>query len=483
MEPVKNNQTVRTRFAPSPTGLLHVGAVRTALFSWLLARQHKGDFILRLEDTDKKREVVGADEHIMRSLRAVGLEYDEGPDQEAAYGPYRQSQRLALYKEWADKLVASGRAYADPYTADELHQFRQSAQANKKAFLFRNHRPENPPEWDGTMPLRFKSEPQAYTWHDSVMGELKTGPEVIDDFILMKSDGFPTYNFAHIIDDYLMQITHIIRGQEFIASVPNYLNLYEALDITAPHMATLPPILGPDGKKKLSKRDGAKDILDYIRDGFLPEALLSFIATLGWNDGTTQELFTTEQLIESFSLEKVGRGGAVFDERRLLWTNGSFIREMPLEKLYEACKSYLPDTASSCDDSFNKAVVAAVQERLKYFAELPDLTRFFYEDLPVDTNLISDHKKLKRLSNEELIQLLEAARQALADSSFSAEDVQATLNNLLESTQEKPVVLFSLIRIAATQSPSSPGLAETLALLGQARTLERIDTQIKALQA
>lgn len=245
------SKAVRTRFAPSPTGYLHVGGIRTALFAWLVARQAGGQFILRLEDTDQKREVHGADEHIKLSLQALGIDYDEGPDKPGKYGPYRQSERLDIYKKWAQKLIDQGRAYADPYTPEEVQNFREQAQKNKQPFLYRNHRPENPPTWDGTRPLRFKSEPKAHAWHDEVMGDLSTGPEVVDDFILIKSDGYPTYNFCHIVDDAEMQITHIIRGQEFLASVPNYLNLYEALELTPPIFATMPHIMNEQGNKKL----------------------------------------------------------------------------------------------------------------------------------------------------------------------------------------------------------------------------------------
>jgi len=318
--------TVRTRFAPSPTGYLHVGGIRTALFAWLVARQAGGQFILRIEDTDRNREVEGAEAHIIKSLRALGLEYDEGPDVPGEYGPYRQTERLDRYKEWAQVLIDSGRAYADPYTAEEVQGFREQAQKDKKPFLYRNHRPENPPAWDGTTPLRFKSEPQDYQWKDAVMGDLHAGAEAIDDFILVKSDGFPTYNFAHMVDDHDMAITHVIRGQEFISSMPNYLNLYEALGFERPILATMPHILNEQGNKKLSKRDGAKDVLDYLRDGYLVEAMINFIASLGWNDGTTQEIFSREELIEKFSLERVQKAGARFDEQRLHWMNGAWIR-------------------------------------------------------------------------------------------------------------------------------------------------------------
>jgi glutamyl-tRNA synthetase len=472
------NKTVRTRFAPSPTGYLHVGGIRTALFAWLVARQSGGQFILRLEDTDKAREVRGSDQHIIDSLNVLGLDWDEGISKDGDYGPYRQSERLENYKKWAQKLIDSGHAYADPYTPEEVQAFREQAQKDRKPFLYRNHRPENPPTWDGTKPLRFKSEPKEYSWHDEVMGDLHTGPEVIDDFILIKSDGYPTYNFAHIIDDTEMEISHIIRGQEFIASQPNYLNLYEALGIKSPKIATVPHILGPDGKKKLSKRDGAKDVLDYVREGYLPEALVSFIATLGWNDGTEQEIFTREELLQKFSLNRVQKSGAKFDEQRLTWINGHFIRHMDLDGLYEKSSGFWPEEAKNADDNYKKSVLKLVFERLKYFAELPELTKFFFEDLPVDSSLIDSNKQLGKFSKQELKDLLQTTKSSLEQSDFSLDDLSERLNNLLEQTGQKPGVLFSLIRIATTQAPASPGLAETLSVLGKETSMRRIDQQL-----
>lgn len=464
------SRNVRTRFAPSPTGYLHVGGIRTALFAWLVARQANGSFILRLEDTDQKREVAGAAQHIIDSLDALGLKPDEGP--------YRQSERLDSYQAWAQRLIKAGRAYADPYTAEEVQAFRDAAAKAKQAFLYRNHRPTNPPAWDGSQPLRFKSEPKAYTWEDAVMGSISTGPEVIDDFVLIKSDGYPTYNFAHVVDDAEMDISHVIRGQEFLASVPNYLNLYEALDIKPPVMATMPHILGPDGKKKLSKRDGAKDVLDYIRDGYLPDAMVSFIATLGWNDGTQQEVFTRDELIKKFSLERVQKSGARFDEQRLRWVNGHFIRQLPLNDLYKKVEPYWPPEADGYDAAYKKAVLGLVQDRLKYFTELPQLTTFFFKDLPVNNKLIDSHKQLSKLSNEQRQSLLRQSIDSLRQSDFSAADLTKHLNDLLAATNQKPVVLFSLIRIATTQAPASPGLAETMAVLGKERTLKRLQTTL-----
>ncbi len=474
-------KSVRTRFAPSPTGYLHVGGIRTALFAWLVARQTGGQFILRIEDTDRAREVKGAEAHIIKSLRALGLDYDEGPDVSSEYGPYRQTERLERYKAWAQTLIGSGHAYADPYTAAEVQAFREQAQKAKQPFLYRNHRPENPPTWDGTTPLRFKSKPKDYQWHDAVMGDLHAGAEAIDDFILIKSDGFPTYNFAHIIDDHDMAITHVIRGQEFIASVPNYLNLYEALGFEVPVLATMPHILNEQGNKKLSKRDGAKDVLDYLRDGFLVEAMVNFIASLGWNDGTTQEIFTREELIEKFSLEHVGKGGARFDEKRLEWLNGAWVRSLDIGDIYARCQDYWPDSAVHSDETYKKQVLALVQERLKYLAELPTLTSFFFEDLPLDMSLIDDNKQLKKFDHAELKAWLEQAKAGLEDSDFSTEDLTERLNGLLETTGQKPGVLFSLIRIATTQASFSPALADTLHVLGKERALARINTQLTAL--
>lgn len=470
--------TVRTRFAPSPTGYLHVGNVRSALFPWLIARHAGGQFILRVEDTDQAREVEGAVTIMHETLTWLGIEWDEGPDKPGAFGPYTQSERTAIYHEWAKKLVATGRAYADIRTPDELNALRENAKTQKKAFLARDYRPENPPAWEIGMPLRFKSEPKSYTWNDAVMGEMTTGPEVVDDFIIIKSDGFPTYNFAHIVDDFEMQITHVIRGLEYIASVPKYLNLYEALNIPVPVLAHVPHIMGEDGKKKLSKRDGAKSVLDYKAEGFLPEAMLNFLASLGWNDGTEQEIFSREELIEKFSLERVGRSGAKFDENRLLWMNGHYIRELPLNDLFQKVADFWGEEAGDASDDYKKQVLALVQERLKFFKELPALTNFFFKDLPVNMELINGNKQLKKFNHSELTDLLTQARTALNTSDFSVENLTDTLNKLLEQTGQKPGILFSLIRIASTQAPFSPALAETLAVLGKEKSLQRIDTTL-----
>lgn len=474
-----------TRFAPSPTGLLHVGGVRTALFAWLIAKQNNGTFILRIEDTDKNREVEGSIKHIQDSLSWLGINWDEGVGKGGDNGPYLQSERLEIYKEWANKLIERGRAYADPYSQDELNDFRETAKKNKKPFLFRNHRPENPPKWDGSQPLRFKSNPKKYTWTDEVMGELSSGPEAIDDFILIKSDGYPTYNFAHIIDDYLMHCSHIIRSQEFIASVPKYLNLYEALEIIPPKLATVPFVMGPDGKKKLSKRDGAKDVLDYKKEGFLRDALLNFIATLGWNDGTEQEIFSVNELIQKFDLSRVQKSGAKFDEQRLIWINGSHIRNMNIEDLYLKSKDFWGQESNSFDDIYKKKVLSVIQERLKFFNEIPELTTFFFNEPKLENvkTLLLDqkNKQLKKLEINDKKEKLIASKEVLLNNDFSLKSLETDLNKLLVKLETKPGILFSLIRIAITGAPFSPGLFDTLHVLGKDKSISRIEKSIEIL--
>lgn len=466
---------VRTRFAPSPTGFLHVGGIRTALFAYLVAKQSGGTFVLRLEDTDKSREVAGSREHLLASLKALHLDYDEGPDIGGDYGPYVQSERLGTYAQYAQKLIDAGLAYADPYTSEEIQSFREKAQAEKRAFRYRDYRPEVLPAWDGTKPLRFKSTPKSYTYHDEVMGDITTSPEVIDDLILIKSDGYPTYNFAHIVDDAEMQISHVIRGQEFISSMPNFLALYEALGLERPIFAHMPHIMNEQGNKKLGKRDGAKDVLDYIRDGYLPETLDSFIATLGWNDGTEQEVFTMDELVEKFDLSRVQKSGARFDEKRLLWMNGHFIRELTLDELYTRVEFFWPESAGKHPEDYKKQVLALAQDRLKTLRDLPALTSYFFEEPARDDELITSNKQLKKLSTEERTDLIQAAHDALTElEDWTPDAIQDVLNQLLATTGQKPGTLFSLIRIATTWAAFSPQLNDTLALFGKERTLSRL---------
>jgi glutamyl/glutaminyl-tRNA synthetase len=297
----------------------------------------------------------------------------------------------------------------------------------------------------------------------------------------MKSDGFPTYNFAHVVDDAEMEITHIIRGQEFLASIPNYLNLYEALELEAPIMATMPHILGPDGNKKLSKRDGAKDVLDYLREGYLEEALINFIASLGWNDGTEQEIFNRQELIDKFSLDRVGRSGARFDEKRLQWMNGQWIRNLSIDELYEKSDNFWPESAKNASEEIKKRVLALVQERLKYLGELGSMTSFLFETPVENLELLSGNKQINKLSSEQIKDILNHVVDKLNITEFKSENIQQALNELLEDTGQKPGVLFSLVRIITTWAQFSPSLPESLEILGKKETIYRLNSYLETL--
>jgi glutamyl-tRNA synthetase len=338
------NQKVVTRFAPSPTGFMHIGGVRTALFAYLYAKKHNGTFILRIEDTDKEREVEGSIAHIMESLSWLKIAWDCGPDKVNPFGSCIQSERLEAYKEYALKLIEKELAYPDPYTKEEVDAFRAQAESEKKPFLFRNHRPEVFEVWDGTKPLRLKvPEVKRYTWQDAVRGELTAGEEMVDDIIIIKADGYPTYNFAHIIDDMKMEVTHIMRGEEFISSMPKFLSIYDALEIPYPVFVTMPSILNDEKTKKLGKRDGAKDILEYRSEGYLPETMMNFLALIGWNPGTEQELFSKEELIEAFDITKIQKSGGAFNEEKLLWMNKEYLQKMKPSDFFEYVKKALPE--------------------------------------------------------------------------------------------------------------------------------------------
>jgi glutamyl-tRNA synthetase len=326
---------------------MHIGGVRTALYSYLFAKKNAGTFILRIEDTDKNREVEGSIQHIMDSLKYLGLEWNFGPDKPSdVFGSCLQSDRLAIYKSYAEKLTEKGLAYPDPYTSEEVAEFRSKAQAENRPFLFREHRPETFDAWDGTTPLRFKvSEIKRYEWHDLVRGNLSAGEEMLDDIILIKADGYPTYNFAHIVDDLEMGVTHVMRGEEFISSTPKFLSLYDALGVAYPIFVTLPPIMGPDGKKKLSKRDGAKDLLEYEKEGYLPETMRNFLALVGWNPGGEREIYPSNEsddsLTEAFSLEKIQKSGGAFNEEKLKWMNKEYLQQLLTTDNIEVAVSYV----------------------------------------------------------------------------------------------------------------------------------------------
>lgn len=476
---------VVTRFAPSPTGYIHIGNLRSAIYPYLLAKQNEeGSYILRIEDTDQARYVEGATELIEDTMKWIGLDWDEGPEKGGDHGPYFQTQRREIYIEWAKKLIAKGRAYADPTPSDQVAKYREEASKNKQAFLYRNYRPENTPEWEPGMPLRFKADPKPRDYHDEVFGDLHMGPETQDDIILIKADGLPTYNFAHIVDDATMGITHIFRGQEYLPSMGNYLALYEALEVETPKFVHLPHILAPTGNKKLGKRDGAKSAVDYRADGILPEAMLNFLACLGWNDGTEDEIYSKQDLIEKFSLDRIQRAGARYDEQKLVWLNGQWIRRLFAEDpkaLFERTTDFWPECAMkvSADERFK--VFSIIYDRLKTLGDLKTMTTYFFEDPAVDFSMIETNKALKKLSEKEIVDILNLAAAELADlKEWSAEMLQAKLNELLEKTGQKPAVFFGLLRLSVSFAPFSPALHDTLSVLGREKTLARLRAVISA---
>ena len=475
-----------TRFAPSPTGYIHIGNVRSAIYPYLLAKQSKGKMILRIEDTDRARFVEGATELIENTLEWLGLNWDEGPIVGGSHGPYYQSERQEIYHAWAQKLIAAGRAYADPTTPEQIAEYRNKCNKEKIPFLYRNFRPTNTPEWQPGIPLRFKSNPKEYSWHDEVMGDMHAGPEVQDDIILIKKDGYPTYNFAHIVDDAEMGVTHVMRGVEYLSSTPNYLALYEALGLERPKLVSLPHILAPNGNKKLGKRDGAKSVTEYRDDGVLAEAMLNYLACLGWNDGTEQEIYTKDELIDRFSLERIQTSGARYDETKLLWLNGQWIRkifdEQGVEALYARTTEFWPDSAAQATDDYKMEVLSIIYDRLKTLSDLNTMTGYFFEDPRIDMDILINNKFLKKLSESEIENLLKVSIEKLTNlQKWDVDNLQGALNSLLTETGKKPAELFSLIRIAISFAPFSPALNLTLNVIGRETSLARLNAVARAI--
>ncbi len=473
------NRPVVTRFAPSPTGFMHIGGVRTALYAYLYAKKNNGTFILRIEDTDKNREVDGSIAHIMESLSWLGLTWDFGPDKPGLFGSCLQSDRLDIYKKYAQQLVDKGLAYPDPYTSEQLEQFRKEATEEKRPFLFRKHRPDTYETWDGTKPLRFKvPEVKRYKWHDEVRGDLSAGEEMLDDIIIMKADGYPTYNFAHIIDDLEMGVTHVMRGEEFIASTPKFLSLYDALEIARPIFVTLPPIMGPDGKKKLSKRDGAKDLLEYKNEGYLPAAMNNMLALTGWNPGGNNEIFTMSELVEKFSLERIQRSGGAFNEEKLLHMNKEHLKSLSGEEKISYFIDALPESTKTLPDYSTEqasklAVVvferAALKKEITQAAEAGEYDWAFSDP--------EYEKTLLQWKNDDSLQealpRLENVHKLLEDADFSStEAIKSAVWTYAEETG-KGEVLWPL-RVALSGRQQSPDPFTLAYILGREKTLVRI---------
>ncbi len=456
---------------------MHVGGVRTAIYAWLFARKHNGTFILRIEDTDKNREVEGSIEHIKESLQWLGLNWDEGP--------YLQSDRLLSYKKYAEILLQKGHAYPDPYTEEEVEVFRKKAEADKRPFLYRDHRPEHTSSWDGKTPLRFKVQQiKRYTWNDIVRGELTAGEEALDDFILLKGDGYPTYNFAHIIDDLEMGVTHIIRGEEFISSTPKFLSLYDALEIARPHIATVPVILGPDGKKKLSKRDGAKDILDYRKEGFLAEALINFLSLLGWHPEGEQEILTVDELINLFDLERVQKGGAKFDEVKLRWFNHEHLRRMEDGEFVKRMKEFLQTRGEEVPENLMD-IADLMRERYQTLAEAADALKagefdFLQDNIAYDASLLTKGAKVDAETARKNLEEVAGLLLSIPDELYSEEGIKDVIFPYATAVGRAGVL--RPMRVALSGKEKSPDPFILAALLGKNKAIERINLAQKMLK-
>lgn len=475
-----SNKKVVTRFAPSPTGFLHVGNLRTALYAYLWAKRNNGIFILRIEDTDKIREVEGSIEHIIKSLKWIGIDWDEGPDIGGPNAPYKQSERLESYKKYAQILIDKGLAYADPYTEEEVEAFRKKADKDKKPFLYREYRPVNPPIWDGSKPLRFKvPEIKSYKWNDLVYGDLSAGPEALDDFILIKSDGYPTYNFAHVIDDLEMGVTHVMRGQEFISSTPKYLSLYDAFGLEYPYFATLPPIMGKDGNKKLGKRDGAKDVLDYPKEGYLPEAMMNFLAFLGWNPGGEKEIYIKEELINIFDISRIGHSGAQWNDNKLDWINKEYIKKLSQEDLEKYVFEWLPKELQI------KKIIPIIVERISKFGDIKSMVEngeldFFYKKPEYQKEKLI----YKDTSAEKIANNLKTALDVLTmteESDFNKENIKITLMEIADHLENRGEILHP-VRFALSGLDKSPDPFILAEILGKEETLSRLNRAIEILK-
>jgi glutamyl-tRNA synthetase len=475
---VKNN--VRVRFAPSPTGYPHLGNIRTALFNWVFARHNKGVFILRIEDTDVARMVGGATDVIIESLRWLGLDWDEGP--------YFQSQRLELYREAADRLLKQGSAYRCYCSPERLQSMRQEQIRRKQPpgydRLCRELTPEAcaKKEAGGTVPVvRFKSPTDGQTsFNDLLRGQIVFEDSTLDDFILLKSDGYPTYHLANIVDDHFMEISHVLRADEWLSSTPRHVLLYEALGWQPPQFAHLPMILGPD-RSKLSKRHGATSISEYKEQGYLPEAMFNFLTLLGWSLDDKTELLTKDEIVENFSLERISRTAAVFNKDKLEWMNGVYIRSLSPDELTRRAMPFLDeglplDIKRPLDTGYIRGIMPLVQERARTLAEVPQLSDFFFTDeLEYDAGLL-----LGKVNKDEATRILKRSAAAMSDIiNWDASSLEAVFRPLADELKLKTGVFFSLLRVAVTGKTATPPLFQTMDVLGRDRCLKRLKAAVK----
>ncbi len=479
------NKAIRTRFAPSPTGYLHVGGLRTALYAYLFARQNKGQFILRIEDTDQNRLVEGAADSLMEVLRYFDLNWDEGP--------FFQSQRTELYRKHAEDLLEKGGAYRCFCTPERLQAMRENQEKNKQAPKYDRHcfhlsPDEIQSELNRGTPyvLRQFIPNEVVEFEDLVRGKVSFHGKDVDDQVLMKSDGFPTYHLANVVDDHDMQVSHVIRGEEWLPSTPKHIWLYKAFGWEAPQFAHLPLLLNPD-KSKLSKRQGDVAAEDYIKKGYLKEALLNFIAFLGWNPGTEQELFSLAELVEHFSLERVQKAGAVFSLEKLDWLNGQYLRKLTPEELVELLKpqlekeTWFKEAHPSKEDLLK--FTAVVQTRMKTLNDGPEMLRpFLLDSLDYKLELFT-HEKMKVDKATAVLALEQSLPVLESDEPWKDEEsIKTALTEVIQKLGVKNGQVLWPLRVALSNEEFSPGTFELLLVLGKAKSIKRLQDALAALR-
>ena len=472
---------VRVRYAPSPTGQPHIGNIRTALFNWLFARHHGGKFIVRIEDTDQTRFVDGAIEAILDGLRWLNIDWDEGPEVDGPHAPYEQSRRLEIYQRMAEQLIDQGNAYYCYCSREELERLRR---ANRESGVGNGCNCRRggrdgaggEPVGDDDRVIRFAMPESGLTQvHDLIRGDVEWRNELQEDFVILKSDGFPTYHLAVVADDHLMEISHVMRAEEWLPSTPRHLQLYSAFGFEPPEFAHLPMITGPD-RAKLSKRHGATAIGEYEEQGFLPEALLNFMVLLGWSlDGST-EVVTLQEIIDNFTLDRITKSAAIFDQDKLMWMNGMYIRDLPAEDLARRMGKYIPRELSTQDRQFLGSIAPLVQERLKRLDESDDMTAYFFDEFPPDYEAAVLVQK--GMDAEGTVTALQAALDDLSSSTTGADFGHEKLEAMLGETGQRLELsrrqFFGLLRTAATGRSVSPPLFETMEVMGRDRVLGRL---------
>lgn len=478
---------VRTRFAPSPTGYMHIGNLRTALYTYLIAKHHGGKFILRIEDTDQERYVEGAVDVIYKTLKLVGLKHDEGPDIGGEYGPYVQSERKDIYRKYAEKLVELGGAYYCFCTKERLDALREEAQKNKETFKYDGHcksltKEEVQAKLEAGEPYVIRQripETGTTTFHDEVYGTITVENASLDEGVLLKSDGLPTYNFANVVDDSLMKITHVIRGSEYLSSTPKYNLLYEAFGWEIPTYIHLPLIM-KEGGKKLSKREGDASFEDFYNKGYLPEAIINYIALLGWSPGTEEEFFTLDELVERFDIKGLNKSPAVFDVNKLRWMNGEYIRRKSLEEFHELALPYYRKVITNPDVDLFK-LSSLLHHRTEVLDDIYELIDFIVELPDYDIQLYV-HKKMKTTLENSKENLIKAYDVLAGLEEWQDEAIHDAVFKLIKELGIKTGQMMWPIRTALSGKQSSPGGAtELLSLLGKEESLKRIKIGIEKL--